>query len=438
MARQHRFSLTTLSLLALIGACGDDGTTLLPAVDAGDVTDTRDTAPDEDVPPPLPACLEVVVTDTPFAIDAAGPATQIHAAAAFDGREIWVVYNRPVDDDSGGFDVWMTRLSCDGTASLEPRRINAIGGRILTEPEVAVGHERLLVVWQSDNGTGADNLDIMARAFSLDGEPLADAESPLEMTRGGVAQTGNAWMPALAATDDGFFVAGSWGHDDAPAFQVFVQNLTPDGEPIGDAADVALGPQVGQVFPDLTVGDGMSAVVSWTETAVGATDVPRIARLGGDAPFDEQGLGDLEGGGTGVVARGDTTFAALTGDSETIGDVIIHRVGPSGPVGAGTRIGMARRIDHTPSLALDPVENTGLVMWYRVISGFRNDVVVQPFFWEGADDEVAMAPGAELTPVDPAAPYGTVVVALGDRHYFVAWSEGVSPDLRVTGRIVAF
>ena len=41
-----------------------------------------------------------------------GPDTQIHPSAAFDGGGVWIVYNLP--DATNGFDVYLTRLHCNG------------------------------------------------------------------------------------------------------------------------------------------------------------------------------------------------------------------------------------------------------------------------------------------------------------------------------------
>ena len=67
------------------------------------------------------------------------------------------------------------------------------------------------------------------------------------MTRKGVQESGNAWMPAVCAMSDHFVVSGSWGHSETPQFAVFAQRISLDGKLIGEAMDGALQPQF-QVF----------------------------------------------------------------------------------------------------------------------------------------------------------------------------------------------
>ena len=433
--------LRTLSLLlscCLILACGDDsGSTIFVGDDATDAADGTATGDadgdadadadprnaDEDTGPP--ACHSFAPTGETFEIDPDGPTTQIHAQAAFDGDGVWVIYNAAGDE--GAFDVWLTRLDCAGNTTHPPRRLNTTVGPNVTEPAIAIGYEAILTLWQRDDPELESNLDIAGRVLDLDGEPLSDEDAVYELSRDGTPQSGNAWMPAAVGDDEGFVLVGAWGHDEATAFQVFVQRLSPLGEPVGDAQDVELDPGNGQVFPTVSTSD-LGTLVAWTYSPVAGDDAGKVARVDGETfgpttvDFID-GAHAAEGGGVALVAGGSA------GD----GDVHVARVAADGTLGTPLQLGERGRVDIAGTPAIDPNGLTGALMYYRVVQGIRNQVVVT-----GLDlsEDVHLASEFVIPDVGDAAPYTPSITAIGGNTYLLVWSAGASPDLRLYGRFV--
>ena len=123
------------------------------------------------------------------------------------------------------FDVWLTRVGCDGTVVRLPAQVDSQDGPGAIEPQIAVNRHGVLVAYQTDTPGAEHNLDLVARSFTPDGAPFDAVERVLELSRDGEPNPGNAWMPTLTATQDAFAIAAAWGHDDAPAFQVLLQEI---------------------------------------------------------------------------------------------------------------------------------------------------------------------------------------------------------------------
>lgn len=413
-----------LASTLLLAACSDDATAAFPASDAADVAadgtaDGSDSGTDvaQDA---APSCADLAPLDSTFELDPDGPTTQIHVDAAFDGDGIWFAYNT-VGDDS--FDVWITRIDCAGTTTVAPTRLDTVEGPNVIEPQLAVRDDGLLVVWQSDDGVSEFNLDLVGRTASLDGTPDGDAEWTYELRRDGAAQAGNAWMPAVAATDDGYVLVAAWGHDEATAFQTFVQELDPDGQPVGDAEDVEFVPAVSQVYPDVAWSDG-ATLVGWTASAEDG-DRGRIVRLGqGAFAVRETGAESAS-----VALRGDV--ALTVGDFG--GEVRVTRLDDDGAEVESAVLGGSEGVDHSGVAAIDPSGTRGAVMWYRIVNGFRNSIRIA-----GLDlsQGVGLASQQAIDGVFDAGPYTASLTAIGGGVYLLAWSSGPSPDFRAYGRFV--
>lgn len=186
-------------------------------------------------------CAEAAAAlDTSFDFDPEGPDGQIHAFGVMVSDGAWIVYNRP--GEAGAFDVYATKISCAGVPVVAPVRLSQSNDNEI-DPTAAWDEsaQRLLVVWSADQSGKTPNLELRSRLVSASGEPVGDVHS-LALQRKGSPVGGNVWMPQLAKSPSGFGLVGTWGHDDAPGFQAFVQALDADGALIGDGEDVGLDP----------------------------------------------------------------------------------------------------------------------------------------------------------------------------------------------------
>ena len=81
-----------------------------------------------------------------------------------------------------------------------------------------------------------------------------------------------------------------------------------------------------------------------------------------------------------------------------------------------------------------PIDEGGYVLWYRMIAGTKNDLLLQRFTWDGIEFE-KIGVETQLNG-EPAAPYPAAATHLGDGYLFTTWSEGTSPDFVLKGRFV--
>ena len=365
-------------------------------------------------------------------IDEGGPDTQIHVNAASDGAGVWIAYNRPRDDGSGQFDVFVTRVGCDGVATVPPMRVNGDDGANHVDPAVAVSAGRALVAWHRDDGQFPYNLSIHRAVVDGDGNVVA-AGAALELTTDGGEYAGNNWMPAVGALPDGgFVVAGSLGHEEYGSFQVFVQRLDEDGESSGDTIDVDDDPDASQTSAAVAANDAGDLTVAWTRGTVDDDEVLAAAiGAGADAAAAPT---DLQSGSTSyspALSSGDPTVVAATLDLG--GSAAILTRATSAAAGAW-ELTEAGRFIHTAALASEGDEGT--LAAYRLVSGLSNDLLVAR--WTRSGDTISSAVTEEIG-VDPAAaPYAPALAHVVDDVWFVAWSEGANPDYRVRGRFVDF
>jgi len=387
-------------------------------VEPADDDDT--TAADDD------ACADTPLDET-LPLDPAGPETQIHGAAVFDGEGIWIAYNRPRDD--GQFDVYATRIGCDGQVIVEPWRLNEDDGANHVDPALAHDGDAVLVAWHRDDGVFPHNLSTWVRGFDRDGAPAGPAHE-LITTWEAAPLEGNVWMPAVAARPgDGLVVAGVRGLPDIERFQVYLQPVDSAGEPTADTVDPHVLAEVTDTAPTLAASGDGGLQLAWTRTPDGGDD----SAVGlGFAPGSW-----LPDGEPTALAPGEATAAP----SLALPTIAWHRVGASSYSvhvrrlggGDGIELGEAGAFDHTPALASG--DSRGAVAWLRVDTGIRNDLWLAPFEDDGAD--LAAGTAVQVETDGPVGPYAPDLVHLGDDAYFAVWAEGESPAFRLHGRFVA-
>lgn len=402
---------TLLLYSFLLLACDDDGAV------APDATPQR-------------ACATDLVTDVTFDLDPDGGPTQIHADVAFDGEAVWLVYNLP--DAGGGFDVFARRIHCDGTPAGDRIAVTTSAGRNDVDPAVSIAAGRAHVVWQADNNTGTNNLDIVYRSFEVDGAALMAAEADLETSRNGTPVPGNAFYPDVAALPDGgMVIAGARGLDETGTFQAFVQRVDADGVLAGEALDGQIENGVTHVLAAAAATADGTTHVAWVraptadEEYVVHTALPAgAAALEPSTPIQAV---PTQAGAPSFAALGERAYLAVASDSAIV------LIDGSDLDGSASSLSFddGARLDHTPTVAAGP--GGGAIAWYKNISGIRNDMFVQAFRFDGATftiDWDVQVPGG------PMAPYAPAITHVKDNVYFVAWSEGTSPDFTLKGRFM--
>jgi len=350
--------------------------------------------------------------------------TQIHASAAFTGNSVWVAYSRPRSDNK--FDVYASAFSCDGSKIFEALKISqSVKGQISTrndiEPQVTVVADRIVVVWQSDNSMAPNNLDIWFRIFEFDGTPVAD-EQRLEMTRQGVQEPGNAWMPAVCAMSDHFVVSGSWGHSDTPQFAVFAQRVSLDGQLMGEAMDGALQPESSQVYSSVGCRANGDIELAWVNSnSVGADEIARTTLVQGS--INAQPHRVLATGNNALITLSPNgRFVAYANEQSQETDItLVDTADLANEITTGSR----GKIDFGPVIS-----QQGLIH-YRNIRGLNNQVVFARFETEPLSLSDTLVLNSE-----PAPPYSPVLIDLPG-GMFAAWSEGMSPNFVIKGRFIA-
>lgn len=379
------------------------------------------------------------LTATPnvtFDVDPSGPDTQIHATVAVVRDAVWVAYNRPSEDGSGNFDVFVVGFGGDGNLRFGPTRINDTLGPNDIDPSIAVDGDRVLVVWQRDDQVSMYNLSIVYRILDTDGVPVG-AETTMALTRDGAPLEANAWSAkALPRPGGGFTVSGAWGDEALRAFQLFTVHLDRDGVVLGDGVPVFASDGNHQQSQSMIYGPDGRLRIAWTEDdAQSRSHVYHTTLDENGAPMQSPPPEAFGGGVTGgpffaANAQGQPWLAMHVGRAGGA-DILLKPADEYGSTNQPLWVGEAGSVDQTPGIAFG--DTGGMAFWYRQISGFRNQLFVA---------SVPTAAGETFgTPIEvptdvAAAPYGATIVSVGGGAYFVAWSDAANPDYRVRARFV--
>jgi len=366
---------------------------------SGDVADTST----EETPDSVDACVSAWA-DQITAPDEAGPDTQIHGTSVFDGENVWVAWSLP--NDFNTFDIWMARYGCDGALQLGPMTVTD-GPDNELDPSLAVSGDRLLMAWTSSTTHSSNNLDIRYQVFDLAGAPVSDA-GDLQAERAGVVVTGNATLPRVASRADGFVLAGSWGHDDAPAFQAFSVLLDRDGNVIGDAADAELDVEHSQTAVDVAM-HGESVVLAWQEDSTSSTSPVSWWSDGGVVAK----LGEPAARPTLTVAA-EGVWAAWDSDDGT--------VWLQPPLGEAVALSLPG-FSHSPRLSA--AGDTVVLLTMSIEDGIYNSLHLSTV------DESGVVATLPLDTVGTPSVYGVDVTLIDQSHALVVWQDGENPAFRL-------
>lgn len=361
-------------------------------------------------------------------LDPQGPLTQIHPSVAWDGEALWAAWARP-DTEGVHFDIWAGRLSPEGDTLVQPLQLNNSGTND-GYPRVAVAGERVVVAWQADNMSGANNLDVLVRGFDRDGGAQDEAPTAVQPTIDGSPLTGDGWMPALApGPSGGFLLAGAFAAPGAHAFQAVMQGLDASGASTGAGTLPALSAADSQVYPAVAVAPDGRRFMAWEAWPAQGDKLVQLS-LDGGAPVS---FGEGSDAGLPSVAVDGGGTAWLVWYEELGGEYDLQvRAGDLGGSPAAAVLGVPGRIEHTPMVVAS--DEGALVAWMRVISGYRAELVVQPVHLE--DGAIVAGMEQTLGTETPVAPYLPGLTWLCDDVWFVVWVEGNSPDYVVKGRFV--
>ncbi len=276
------------------------------------------------------------------------------------------------------------------------------------DPVLTVSGDRLLVAWSSDNGMGPANLDIRLRVYDLDGNAVTEP-ADLEPSRGGAPTTGKVWLPSVAPRDGGFWLAGSWGHEESPAFQAFAVALDLDGVPVEDGVDGEVDPVFGQAYASIREGGGEVQLV-WQEDSV---DSVEPALVGGvlEAP-----TALVTPGARPKLAHGPSGWwmAYDTG----AGDVAVRT-----PAGADVVLD-GLPFHHSPSIVA--TDDGAVVLAMELLSGVASALTI----WQvDVDGQVVHRHGLETE--SAVSVYGVDLTAVDDQHLLVVYQDGESPAFRL-------
>lgn len=422
-------------LLGLLATAGCDGSATPDAgaadaghPDAGPADAGTDAGRDAG-----PARCPEGLADRRVALDDDGSLTQIHPAVAFDGRGLWVAWVRPEAGGGGGFDVFASRVGCDGRPLVAPFAAQSAPAGNDIDPAVAVDGDAVLLSWQRDDGTGVDNLEVGYRLFDRDGTPRGE-DRTLRTTHEGAPVEGNHMGAKLAARPGGgFVVAGARALPGLDRFAAYAQPLTADGALDGPARDPAVEAEVGQTAvavdaaPDGTIWVAYDRQPDGGDPAVvaGALDAAPPAPV-----LDDPALS----AGADLLATDDAVWVALSG--ERLGERDLRLVDVSRPLAERRPlvVGEAGRVDHTPRLARS-ADGAMAVAWFRQIRGFENELWVARFT-PTPDGPPVLGEPVRVDRIGVPA-YEPALAHAGGDFWFVAFAEGDNPNFRVIGRFVA-
>jgi len=359
-----------------------------------------------------------------FEIAADASTTRIHPHAAGDGAGAWFSFVEP-EPVGSLFDVAVMHLRCAGVVDVPHQVVSTAPGNDI-DASVAVSGDRVLVVWNTDDGTGgSSNLQIHGRVLGSDGVPLQDSQFRLTTSVEGTPISENHTFAIVTGADDGFAVAGLRAHPDSPAFVAFRQPLDLDGALAGEAA----GPPI-EVGVSHLLASSSASWLSYQRSDDGGDQVwlvsPEIAAV---AAFE----GAAAQGGQ-VLTRPDAPLMPIV--AATVGSESALDVGIALGTAAPLQLGAAATIEHSPTVAM----NAGgalAVVFHRNLGGLNNAVVFQRLAIEGEGDAaVVVAVGDELE-LDTQSPPYPPSLTWTDGGWLVTWSRGQSPDFSTWGQVLA-
>ena len=353
-----------------------------------------------------------------FEIAADVSTTRIHPHAAGDATGAWFSFVHP--EPAGSlFDVSVMHLRCADDIDVPPQLANTEPGNDI-DASVAVFDDRVLVVWNTDDGQGGDsNLQIHARIYDDTGTPVAPSQLRVTTSVEGTPITGNHTFGVVTATPGGFAVAGLRAHPDSPAFVAFAQAIDSDGALSGEAFGAPVEGGVSHLLASSSDG--------WLAYGRSDADTDQVFVVHPDVEAAAAFDGVTAGGGQ-VLARSEGAPIV----AGTIGEGNAIDVGLSVGTGPALLLGEPGAIEHSPTVAASP-DGALAVVYHRNLGGLNNAVIFQRLRLEGE----TLMPDGEAVELDTMSPPYPPSITWTPGGWLVTWSRGQSPDFATWGQVLA-
>ena len=370
--------------------------------------------------------------------------TQIHGDALWDGEAFWITWNQA--NEEGKFEVWAGRYDCALTPLVEPFAVSKIAEMNDVDPSIARSGEVIMIVWARDSSfAGGDmyNLSTPSRRFDrLSGAPLGEERVQLARAlndQGALDPLiGNQWMPKLVALPEGGFVlSGAWGSPERNSFMVYVQAISAEGEPIGEAH---LADESGrdQNSPQLTISPNHVLDMIWSgSNESGAEGVWLKSWL--TTPLSETAVGANAWRTTplqNLTSNG--WISASSGERDQLDGAAALESRPpligADEAGLSTLFASDRppvQVSAVGLFSLAPQLNHGMITYYERLSGYRNKI-----WWHERSSDGELSPARLIEQTGPAAPYQLALAPLLGGHLLL-WSQGENPNFKLFGRLVS-
>ena len=420
-----------LACLMGLAACQSDNTQGL--ADGGSTADAG-------LPAAPPTCAKPLTLGQTFPIDPVGKG-QFQMTAAFDGT-LWLAYNKVATDGTANFDIWAERMGCDGQPVIAPFKVNTSQGADHFSPNVVLGQGTVLIVWHTDDGSGANNLSIRYRLFKTDGTPLTGVETVLQTSLNGHPVAVNAWQQSATAVPDGTFaIAGVRGAPGVGAFRAFVQRIDASGNPTGATIDAETESSAHQNAA-ITAGSDGTLYVAWERASDTLSVLPIVhakiapgASVMSPSPavqISSGRLGEVPAMTTGFGATGRHYLAFDTpfdhGNIVSVMDA--DNLSPDAPV---RQLSGAQELGFAATVAAS--DTGGAVAWFSETQTNPVTVRVARFTYDGTTwasmSSIAIPAGAAASHNAPA------LVHIDANTYFIGWSDGINPNTTLHGRFIA-
>lgn len=378
------------------------------------------------------SCFSELQPGDPFLLWPNGDKAQIHASSVLDGNRIWIAFNA-APEGSSSLTVFVMSVGCDGISDA-PIEIADRNMGNQTDPTISVSGSSVLVAWMSDNGQFPNNMDIRYRVFESTTGPGDEPVMTLEPVLNGAPAPGSVMMPAVAPRPGGgWAIAASHALEGYPGFQSVVTFIDSTGKAEGESLHVYPETSHGQTEQSIAVLQDNSLLVAWTSetkdedsTQVVVVEVP----VGQNAEDPVQLRENASTSAAYLTIRDDgLVMASATSTLMEETDIWVKPLAPT--PGTGRDFGTKGQADFGGIAVL--TQQGGATFWYRNLQGFKNDIYGHSFKFNNGfsvfSDPVKIN-------INPAAPYGISSIHVVGELYFVAWSEGTSPDFQLAGRFV--
>ncbi len=402
-------------------ATSESGTTAGSTTDPGSTAEagTGDSSGEESSSTGPEDCEGFVPGDA-FEIAANASSTRIHPYAAGDGEGAWFSFVEP--EPAGSlFDVALLHLRCAGVVDVPRQVVTTAAGNDI-DASVAVSGDRVLVVWNTDDGSGgSSNLQIHGRVLDRDGVPLEDSQFRVTTSVEGTPITGNHTFAIVTPTDEGFSVAGLRAHPDSPAFVAFRQPMDGDGALLGEASGPPTEPGVSHLLA--------SSSQTWLSYQRSDDDGDQVWLVSPKAVAAAAFEGAPATGGQ-ILARPEAPLSPIV--AAAVGTQSALDVGIALGTGAPLLLGDAGSIEYNPTVAMNP-QGALAVVFHRNLGGLNNAVVFQRL---AIEDDAVVAHGDPIE-LDTQSPPYPPSLTWTDGGWLVTWSRGQSPEFSTWGQVLA-